>query len=365
VTAVRSKTFVCLLASLLFAACQASAQQPNNRLAQWEAAVKAHKPGGAGKATLAVADWPGFELEETVLEVKRLVRTYEKDRLDEGNDLLLHGAGMHADIARLIPHDLSRQSPRQQRIFIVSDGREQGTRFVSLHWDLGRSLLDGVSPPTHPAVLEWYHQTSTDLMASLSLAEAAVHLPRARRIFPADPTLLYLSGILHERFSSAPLQAAAEAVVSGNSGVTSVSSARVEQARAERFFRDALAARPDHLEARVRYGHVLGELGRHAQAAAELRSAIDRGASGRLLYWALLFLGKQDEMQGNRDRARLSYERAADLFPRAQSPRLALSQLARRTGDRRAAQRQLAELAGLPADERQREDPWWDYYDVQ
>jgi hypothetical protein len=84
-----------------------------------------------------------------------------------------------------------------------------------------------------------------------------------------------------------------------------------------------------------------------------------------LLYWALLFLGKQDEMLGNRDRARLSYERASALFPRAQSPRLALSQLARRTGDRRAAQRQLAALAGLPADEQQREDPWWDYYDAQ
>ena len=361
----RAETFVCLLASLLFAVSQASAQQPNDRVAQWQAAVKAHKPGSAGKATLAVANWPGFELEEAVLEVKRLVRSYEKDRLDEGNDLLLRGAGMHADIARLIPHDLTRQSPRQQRIFIVSDGREQGTRFVSLHWDLGRSLLDGVSPPAHPGVLQWYQQTSTDLMAMLSLAEAAVHLPRARRIFPADPTLLYLSGVLHERFSSAPLQAAAEAVVSANSGVTSVGTARVEQVRAERFFREALAIRPDNLEARVRHGHVLGELGRHAQAATALRAAVDGGVAGRLLYWAQLFLGKQEEMLGNRDRARASYERAAALFPRAQSPRLALSQLARRAGDRRAAQRELGELAELPADESQREDPWWDYYDVQ
>ena len=202
-------------------------------------------------------------------------------------------------------------------------------------------------------------------MVMLSLAEAAVHLPRARRIFPSDPILLYLSGLLHERFSSAPIQAAAEAVVAGNSGVTSVDSARIEQTRAERFYREALAARPDHLEARVRYGRVLGELGRHAQAATALRTAIDGGATGRLLYWSLLFLGKQEEMVGNRDQARASYERAAGLFPQAQSPRLALSQLARRAGDRRAAQRELVELAELPADERQREDPWWDYYNVQ
>ena len=154
-------------------------------------------------------------------------------------------------------------------------------------------------------------------------------------------------------------------MASGNSGLTSVDSARVEQTRAERFFREALSARPDHLETRVRYGHVLGELGRQAQAATALRAAIDGGAEGRLLYWALLFLGKQEEMSGDRDGARASYERAADLFPRAQSPRLALSQLARRAGDRRAVQRQLSELAKLPADEREREDPWWDYYSVQ
>ena len=356
---------VWLLASLLFAASGAAAQEPNDRLAQWQAAVKSHQPGTTGKAVLAVADWPGFELEETILDVKRLARSFDKDRRDEANDLLLRGAAMHADIARLLPYDLARQSPRQQRIFIVSDGREQGTRYVSLHWDLGRSLLDAVSPPTHPAVLQWYQQTATDLMTMLSLAEAAIHLPRARRIFPNDPTLLYLSGLLHERFSSASLQAAAEAVISGNTGVTSVDSARVEQTRAERFFREALVFRPDHLESRVRYGHVLGELGRHAEAATALRTAIGQGASGRLLYWALLFLGKQEEMLGNGDGARADYERAAGLFPRAQSPRLALSQLARRAGDRRAAQRQLAELAELPADERQREDPWWDYYALQ
>jgi len=364
VGAVRSET-ICLLASLLLGASHAYGQQATDRLAQWQVAVKAHQPGKTGKATLAVADWSGFELEETVLDVKNMVRSYGKDRQDEANDLLLRGAEMHADIARLIPHDLTRQSPRQQRIFIISDGREQGTRFVSLHWDLGRSLLDAVSPPTHPGVLHWYRQTSSDLMAMLSLAEAAVHLPRARRIFPSDPVLLYLSGVLHERFSSASLQAAAEAVMSGNSGMTSVDSARVEQTRAERFFREALAARPDDLEARVRYGHVLGELGRHAQAAIALRAAIDGGANGKMLYWALLFLGKQEEMLGNRDLARTSYERAASLFPRAQSPRLALSQLARRAGDRRAAQRELTVLAGLPADEREREDPWWEYYDVQ
>ena len=59
------------------------------------------------------------------------------------------------------------------------------------------------------------------------------------------------------------------------------------------------------------------------------------------------------------------FERAAALYPRAQSPLLALSQLSRRAGDRPAAQRELRILAELPEDERQREDPWWNYYDVR
>ena len=88
------------------------------------------------------------------------------------------------------------------------------------------------------------------------------------------------------------------------------------------------------------------------------------GASGARLYLAHLFLSRAYEALGEYEAARTSLEQAAALYPNAQTPRLALSNIARRMGSRAAAQRELQILAKLPDAERQREDPWWDYYDL-
>ncbi len=139
----------------------------------------------------------------------------------------------------------------------------------------------------------------------------------------------------------------------------------MELGRAERLFRDALVEQPDHLEARLRHGRVLGDLGQHDQAISELRRAVADGAAGRLLYYAHLFLAKNHEALGAYADARRELERAATLYPRAQTPTLALSRIWLRTGSRVDAQRELLRLAALPEDEREREDPWWDYYDLR
>jgi hypothetical protein len=78
-------------------------------------------------------------------------------------------------------------------------------------------------------------------------------------------------------------------------------------------------------------------------------------------YFGSLFLGRVLETQRNAAGAREQYERAAALYPRAQAPRLALSLLSSRAGDRRSA------LAALDAafDDRstsQLDDPLWTYY---
>ena len=107
-------------------------------------------------------------------------------------------------------------------------------------------------------------------------------------------------------------------------------------------------------------------LGRHAEAAVELRRAVAELREPQLLYYAELFLGAEEEALGNRDAARAAYERAAELSPRAQSPLLALSQLARRYGDRPAALRAMERLFTLPDDDRnEHDDPWWWYHVAQ
>jgi tetratricopeptide (TPR) repeat protein len=83
-----------------------------------------------------------------------------------------------------------------------------------------------------------------------------------------------------------------------------------------------------------------------------------------LRYYGELFLGAEEESLTQYDAAFDAYHRAAALYPTAQSPWLALSQLARRRGDRAAALRALQQVFDLPS-EPDRDDPWWTYYVAQ
>jgi tetratricopeptide (TPR) repeat protein len=338
-----------------------------DRFQQWLEAIEAHRPGDPGKIAIEVSTWTGRELELVVVEAKRHARTLAKTDVGRANQILLRGAALHADIAGLIPEDTVRRSASQKSAYVVRDGSLLGVRYISIHWQLGRSLLDSVAPApaAHPGVLAWYLQTSDDLVRLRQFAAATDHHTRARQLFPSDAAILFASGVLLERFGSTALQAAADSVSGSNRERVAVNPARGELTRAERFFRDSLVHRPDHVEARIRHGRVLDVLERHDEASAELRRAIEDGADGVLLYLAQLFLGRAEEARGNHQAARGAFERASALYPNAQSPRLALSQIARHMGDRAAAQHELQAIAKLPDDERRRDDPWWHYYDIR
>jgi len=139
-----------------------------------------------------------------------------------------------------------------------------------------------------------------------------------------------------------------------------VGTASDELGRAEKAFRAALDADPAFADARLHLGWVLGLRGQPRAAAAEL-GRIPEPSDPVLRYLAALFLGRQHEALGDAAAARDDYGRAAILYPRAQSPRLAASAQARRSGDRAGSDAALAPLLTLPADAATRDDPWWSY----
>jgi tetratricopeptide (TPR) repeat protein len=119
-------------------------------------------------------------------------------------------------------------------------------------------------------------------------------------------------------------------------------------------------------EAHLRLGRVLGLLGRHAEALAELRQAEPLLTGDELQYYAALFAGAEEEALDRLDAARERYQRASSLFPLAQSPFLALSELAHRRGDRAGAAAAMQKVFELPAAlDGERDDPWWRYHIVQ
>jgi len=305
----------------------------------------------------------------------------ERERSGDDNYVVRRGALLHADIAMLQPHALVepfsepvRQGrtlgPRSWRIDI-SDGRSLDVGLTAVHWDIARLALDHVRPPKSdkPAperdamVRAWYRATA----AWMQFREDhdTLHLEHARQIFPDDAELQFLSGCQRETYASPAIQAAARSVTLPTGLTVGIESERAELRQAEGFFRRAIALRPDMAEAHLHLGRVLALTGRHAEAAAEIQQALPGLEDNELRYYGELFAGAEEEALGRFDSARGAYESASALFPLAQSPIVALSELAHRRGDRAAALAAMREVFELPARDRGRDDPWWRYHVAQ
>ena len=251
----------------------------------------------------------------------------------------------------------------------VADGLHTDLGQSPVHWELARMLLDYVKPSgvdraapgRDGMVLQWYRATAEWMQ--LHEHHEMLHLNRALHLFPDDPDLLFLSGSEHETYAMAAIQSA----VRGTVFSLDVGSQRAELRRAEEFFRRALALKPDANETHLRLGRVLGRLGRHSEALAELLHVVAAIAEDESLlrYYGELFLGAEEEALGRREAARASYEHAAALYPAAQSPLVALSQLAWRSGDRAGALRAIQQVFALRPEALERDDPWWTYHVAQ
>jgi len=333
--------------------------------------------GGALVETECMAMGAANELDADLRALAGLSRA-AKLRGDD-NYVIRRGAILHADVAMLAPAsmvapgDVGRPTGGLERFRMeISDGQEIDLRQSAVHWEIARMLLDFVRPrgkdradPGHDEMVrQWYRATA----AWMQLREDhdRLHLDRARTIFPNDTDILFLSACQRETFAGVPIQTAIRSAILPSGVTLDVGSERVELREAEALFHRVLELRSDDGEARMRYGRVLAGLGKHAEAAVELRRAAAKLADSQSLYFAALFLGAEEEALGNRDSARLAYEQAASLFPMAQSPLLALSQLARRYGDRGGALRAIDRLFALPGEDRDvKDDPWWSYYVAQ
>jgi tetratricopeptide (TPR) repeat protein len=294
--------------------------------------------------------------------------------------LLERAALLHTDIALLpsrereAPSRPAWQPPnapprppsttRRSTILLIEDGQVDHVEEAALHWDLARALMDLVvdEPGRDDIVRSWYVATAAFMADRRHHAYSVPHLEHARLLFPKDPDVLYFSGCLSESLASPDIQNVVAKLGESNQTMTSVKSLNPTLDEAIAHFRKTLDARPDFPEARIRLGHVLAMRGRHREALVELQRGLEGATEKVLLYYGRLFLGRSQEALGQTENARRAYEAAASFFPRAQSPRLALSQLSRRAGNRAEAHRAIDEVLSLPASGADREDPWWSYY---
>jgi len=191
-------------------------------------------------------------------------------------------------------------------------------------------------------VRRWYLAAALDRHRFLEVEGAEALLQDGLRRFPADPEMHLALGSLEE---------------------TRAGSGAPERLReAEKEHRAALGADGSLVEARLRRGRVLIQLGQTAEARAEITEALRTAHDPAHRYLGLLFQGRLLERSSEFTEAVRSYREAAALFPEAQAARMALGHALDHLGNIRDSSAELrrAVVDGAPLFERP--DPWAAYF---
>lgn len=367
-------------------------------LREWVAAVQRHVPGEVDAGALVPSIWTADEVVDIWTDAQvfaallndptknRFVMqpggrnvNVRPDTLAAMRELALvvrarmppdlffkRAALLHTDVVTILQRDeVTPSMPASmlipQRLVIrTEDGQQLSIQSGSVHWEFARVLLDAVFQPSRDEfVRRWYRATLTHKLAKEELDTP--HFEHGLRHLANDAPIQFLLGCLHEAFADPRALAATRNLSLPPRTILAFGSEESELGEARDFFRRALALDPTSAETRLHYGRVLGRLGRHKEAAAELRLALAGTRDPLLTYFAQLFVGAEEEALGRHSEARTAYEEALSLHPRAQAPRLALSQLAHRSGDRASARAALARVLQPPDKRSENDDPWWEY----
>jgi tetratricopeptide (TPR) repeat protein len=391
------------------ARAQSSAVDWRRFVRSWVEAVHTHTPGAADEAASLLASWSRADLDHVRSYIEALadvvasherrspagsirIRLNAKDARalkalaetalvnTSPNEFLQRAAIVHTDAVIAVSGDAGRgpapvppggraplplRPSTAQVIARGPDGQFEGLQFDSAHWRLARSLLDRVdpSPSENPHVRLWYRTIAAYFAREFDFAQGRTHLDYASRILPDDPFIAFSSGVMHETLASARIREFARTVVLPSKLTLLESrSEREHLSQAEAHFEKALELAPAFLEARLRLGRVRGRLGRHVEAAADLRVVAEsQAAPPNVQFYADLLLGDEERALGHLDVATLAYTRASTRFPRAQSVRFAASHLLHQRGEREAARAEL-DVFLQPRIARDDDDPWWAYH---
>ncbi len=222
-----------------------------------------------------------------------------------------------------------------------------------------QQLVDRLRRVREPGSFErcWYLLVGAHLQALNEFDASEKHLSEARRMFPNDADLLVTIGIGREVRTRFRQQSTWGSSSFGNRQlVTGSRDVRAALDLAANFFRNALAIAPNHLEARLRLGRVLHQLGDVDGAAHELELA--RNTEDQVvLYLANLFAASVEEDRGHRREAADLYLAALKIHSVGQAPYIGLSELFYADGQPGQSKRVIQQLFDRPPGS----DPWFIY----
>ncbi|MBN1568319.1 MAG: tetratricopeptide repeat protein [Acidobacteria bacterium] len=345
------------------------------KVKEWRALIAQHEPGKADPAAVAIGSWPSKDIKSAVSFVTKLAGqsagslkrslgkarirralnlTDEEVKLRDLNRILKLGAILHTDVALL-----GLETWEYQDIGEATGAFADGRILImpkKHHWEFARQLIGSITSQD-PMARQWYIAITAHMQSRRLLGYAGQNVKLALERFPSDDRLLFYAGVLHELWASPANQ---NILLPKQAKVTYGNKAS-ELKLARQYFEKAVAVNPGFVEARLHLGRILSLLGQHTQAIAELQQTAASIGDPRLSYYASLYLGHEFEITARPEEARKHYEHAAALYPAAQSPWLALSQLARNNDDTRSAWIAIQRVFALPRNDQWEDDPWWVY----
>jgi tetratricopeptide (TPR) repeat protein len=373
---IRTALVLLALGTAIAATPRAQARADARDWPAWLDAVTTHRPGDRDAAVARVSQWTRDDLDRVQPMVSQL-------EADERSRVVSRALVLHTDVAIFGRTSTGYDLPAgDQVIFLFADGKDAGQMVRTFHWDFGRRLVARLQSGEDRTRIGrvYYRAAGAVLQLWAEDGELQAHFAAGRRLLGDDPVLLMYEGTMHQadadarsqryfdqirqarrdpsaRGATAPIPTAGGAAMQPRANVL-VLPPTTERARAEaeRYFRRALEADPSFAEARVRLAHILHDRGRHTDAARQLDGAtIPGSATPFLRYYSSMLAGRVARALDRIDAAQAAFEAAVAVEPRAQSPRLALSELAMARGDALTAQRYLAPLSAAAGPD----DPWW------
>jgi tetratricopeptide (TPR) repeat protein len=344
--------------------CSVPGAGSQDRLSVWLRAVDQHQPAALDEHVRAIAIWTEADLNAVLALAHRAEVSSLETRLKRA-------AWLHADVALL--HRTSAGygvAATGAAATGVGDGQVTGAYRRTPHWAFARRLLQeshrlaraesrrltGRDPLPDDDARLWHRATAAFLQSWAEYVELVPHLSNALAVFPDDPALLLIKGSMHEYFAESAIQVAVEQQRRLKQDVASVGSIRFEREDALRALDAAVRLDPTMSEARIRRANVLLRLGRYREAVDTVTPLLDSPPNDALGYWLHLTHGRAllalDQLTG----ARNAFEAAMAMYPDAQTPRLALAQVAMRLGD-------VADPETLTLRSGHAEDPWFQYHE--
>jgi len=246
---------------------------------------------------------------------------------------------------------------------IRADDGELGARnLLNWHWEFARMLLDQRDPAASDAfAADWYHAIALFMLDEQLFAELEPHLRKGTELFFADGRQAFDFGCLADALGSRRVQAILISTPVLGTFRPNVPQAVAAHALAEQRFSRALDLDQNLVEARVRLARIYTEQNKNEDALALLITAFRVPMAPETEYMAHLIAARAGAGVSNEADALAHLNSARALFPTAQTPVIAMSELALERGDLQEAAAVAGALRAGPAPV-ERVDPWWLYF---